>query len=63
MFTTVEAGSVEELFDVLAEAYRAVEATGPARILMSLKTDQRLDRNATMDDKIRRVTGPDQASM
>jgi uncharacterized protein (TIGR00106 family) len=54
MFTTLE-GDLPEIFDLILRMREAVFEAGAVRVGMVLKTDERRDRDATMESKLRRV--------
>jgi uncharacterized protein (TIGR00106 family) len=56
MFTTLE-GDLDQIFDLIRQMQEAVFEAGAERVGTVIKIDDRRDRNATMEDKIRSVEG------
>ena len=54
MFTTLE-GDIDELFALGRRMQEAVFAAGARRVSTVMKIDDRRDRPATMEEKVRRV--------
>ena len=54
MFTTLE-GDVDEIFALIRQMQEAVFDAGAVRVGTVIKVDDRRDRPATMDEKVRRV--------
>jgi uncharacterized protein (TIGR00106 family) len=54
MFTTLE-GDLREIFDLILRMQEAVFAKGAMRVGTVIKVDERRDRTAHMEDKVRRV--------
>lgn len=54
MFTTLE-GSTPEILDLVRRMQEAVFAKGARRVSTVLKIDERRDREAHMEEKVRRV--------
>lgn len=54
MFTTIE-GDLREIFECIIRMHDAVAAMGAGRISSVIKIDDRRDRTATMEDKIKAV--------
>lgn len=54
MFTTLE-GDVDEVFRLIRRMQEAVFAAGAVRVGTVIKMDERRDREATMEDKLRSV--------
>jgi|Deesub1362A_J573_1020465.scaffolds.fasta_scaffold01850_12 uncharacterized protein (TIGR00106 family) len=57
MGTIIEAGCLEELFNVVAKAEKAVLEMGARRVVINLKVDHRVDKEASMEGKVRSVLG------
>lgn len=55
MSTTIEAPDLEALFRVIKESHQAVLKMGAKRIHIDLRVDHRLDKEATIDSKLRAV--------
>jgi uncharacterized protein (TIGR00106 family) len=55
MSTVLEAPDIPTLLGVVEKAHAAVAAMGVKRIHMDLKIDHRLDKDATIDSKLRAV--------
>ena len=55
MSTGIEAPDLETLFRVVQEAHRALLKMGVKRIHIDLRVDHRLDKEATLDSKLRAV--------
>jgi uncharacterized protein (TIGR00106 family) len=55
MSTTIEAPDLATLFRVVQEAHQAILKLGARRIHIDLKVDHRLDKEATIDSKLRAV--------
>jgi len=54
MFTTIE-GDLREIFECIIRMHDAVAAMGAGRISSVIKIDDRRDKTATMEDKIKAV--------
>jgi len=54
MFTTIE-GDLRDIFDCIIRMHDAVAAMGAGRISSVIKVDDRRDKTATMEDKIKAV--------
>jgi len=55
MSTTIEAPDIETLFNVVEKCHEALVKTGAKRIHIDLKVDHRLDRDATIESKLKAV--------
>ena len=55
MCTSVEASSLEEILQAVKVAHEAVVRTGAKRVVTTLKIDDRRDKSATMESKIKAV--------
>lgn len=53
--TQVEAKDVDSVLRAIAAAHAAVKKTGAARIISSIRIDERLDKEQTLADKVRSV--------
>jgi uncharacterized protein (TIGR00106 family) len=51
MSTVIEAHTLDELFDVVKRAEEAVLGAGAQRVVIDLKVDHRVDKDATMNSK------------
>ncbi len=57
MGTIIEAERLEEIFDVVAKAEKAVLEMGARRVVINLKIDHRVDKDASIEGKVRSVVG------
>jgi len=55
MATTIEAKSLDEIFEVIKKAHEAMVEMGVKRIHIDLRIDHRLDKDATIESKKRAV--------
>jgi len=55
MCTSIEAASLEEILHVVKAAHEAVVRTGAKRVVTTLKIDDRRDKAATMEKKMKAV--------
>jgi len=55
MSTTIEAKSLDDIFNVIKKAYEAMVAMGARRIHIDLRIDHRLDKEATIESKKKAV--------
>jgi len=55
MSTSMEAETLDDIFDVIKKAHDAMVEMGAKRIHIDLRIDHRLDRDATMEYKKRAV--------
>ncbi|MCD6480942.1 MAG: MTH1187 family thiamine-binding protein [Thermoplasmata archaeon] len=55
MSTSMEAETLDEIFEVIKKAHDAMVEMGAKRIHIDLRIDHRLDRDATMEYKKRAV--------
>jgi uncharacterized protein (TIGR00106 family) len=53
--TQIEAKDVDSALRAVKAAHAAVRKEGAARIISSIRIDERLDRNQTLEDKVRSV--------
>jgi uncharacterized protein (TIGR00106 family) len=53
--TSLEAASIEEILDAVKAAHLAVVETGAKRVVTTLKIDDRRDKAATMQTKLKAV--------
>jgi uncharacterized protein (TIGR00106 family) len=53
--TSLEAASIDEILDAVKAAHLAVVETGAKRVVTTLKIDDRRDKNATMQTKLKAV--------
>ena len=54
--TSIEAATVEEVLDAVKAAHLAVVETGAKRVVTTLKIDDRRDKPATMETKLKAIT-------
>lgn len=52
MGTCIEARTLEEVLEVVAKAHRAVISSGAKRVVTTIKIDERLDSEHTMEKKL-----------
>ncbi len=57
MSTVVEAKSLDELFSVVKASEEAMLRSGAKRVIIDLKIDHRIDKEATMDSKKLAILG------
>ncbi len=57
MSTVVEASTLDEIFEAVKRGEEAMINEGALRIVIDIKIDHRLDKDATMDSKKRAVLG------
>jgi len=55
MSTSIEAESLEEVLDAVKTAHKAVVKAGAKRVVTTVKIDDRRDKQATMETKMRAV--------
>lgn len=55
MSTSLEVGSLRELFDLIEKANHLLAQMGVRRIITSIKIDMRLDREITLQSKLSRL--------
>lgn len=55
MSTTIEAGDLKGIFDAVEKAHDAIVKMGAKRIHIDLHVDHRLDRNATIESKLKAI--------
>jgi uncharacterized protein (TIGR00106 family) len=55
MSTVIEAGTLEELFKIVQKAHQSVVDAGAERIVTELKIDDRRDKSATIESKLRAI--------
>ena len=55
MATIIETEDIETLFKVVKEAHKAVMKSGAKRVITELKIDDRIDKNVTMESKLKSV--------
>jgi uncharacterized protein (TIGR00106 family) len=53
--TQIEAQSVSEVVEAIKQAHEAARRAGAIRIISSIRIDERLDKNQTLQDKINSV--------
>ena len=57
MSTIIEAETLEDIFKVVKAAEEAMLNAGAKRVIIDLKIDHRVDKDATMESKKRAVLG------
>jgi len=57
MSTTLECVDIDLLFKAVKAAHKAVLMAGPCRVITTLKIDHRTDKEATVDSKMRAISG------
>jgi len=57
MSTVVEARTLDDIFSAVKKAEEAILELGAERVVIDIKVDHRIDKDATMDSKIRAVEG------
>jgi len=55
MATVIETKNLDELFKAVKEAHDAVIKAGAKRLITELKIDHRLDKNATIEAKLKSI--------
>lgn len=55
MSTTIESPDLETLFRVIQDAHRAIAQMGVKRIHIDLRVDHRLDKDASIESKLKAV--------
>jgi len=55
MSTVIEAPDLDSLLRVVADAHAAVKAMGAKRIHIDLRIDHRLDKEATVESKLKAI--------
>jgi uncharacterized protein (TIGR00106 family) len=55
MSTTIEAPDMETLFDVIQKCHQALVKMDVKRIHIDLKVDHRLDKDATIESKLKSI--------
>jgi len=58
MSTILECKDIDLLFKAVNAAHKAVLASGVVRVVTTLKIDDRTDKDATVESKIRAITSP-----
>ena len=53
--TQIQAGSIDEIATAIKEAHAAAKRVGAVRIISSIRIDERLDKEQTLQDKVRSV--------
>ena len=56
--TILECKDIDLLFKAVKVAHRAVLESGAVRVITTLKIDDRTDKEATVDSKMRAIIGP-----
>jgi len=55
MATVIETDDLNKLFNVVQKAHNAVLSSGASRVITELKIDERRDKNATMESKLKSI--------
>jgi uncharacterized protein (TIGR00106 family) len=55
MATVIETEDLQTLFNIVQEAHMAIVNSGAKRVITELKIDDRRDKNATIDTKLRAI--------
>jgi len=55
MSTIIETEKIENLYNIISEANDKLQEMGVRRIITELKIDNRLDKNATIESKLKSV--------
>ena len=58
MSTVLECKDIDLLFKAVKAAHRAVLKSGVQRVITTLKIDDRTDKEATVDSKLRAISSP-----
>jgi uncharacterized protein (TIGR00106 family) len=53
--TSIEAATIDEVFDAVKAAHLAVVETGAKRVVTTVKIDDRRDKAATMETKLKAI--------
>ncbi|MEO9295707.1 MAG: MTH1187 family thiamine-binding protein [Nitrososphaera sp.] len=53
--TQMEATGIDAVLNAIRAAHDATQAAGATRIISSIRIDQRLDKDQTLEDKVRSV--------
>ncbi len=53
--TQIEAGSIDEVIKAIKEAHAAAKRAGATRVISSIRIDERLDKDQTLQDKVQSV--------
>lgn len=54
--TQMEADSLEQILEAVSVAHKAARNSGGKRIISSIRIDERLDKEQSLDDKVRSVS-------
>lgn len=57
MSTSIEAGSMKEIFEVVEKADAVLAEMGAGRIITTIKIDHRLDKEITIETKMEAIRG------
>ena len=55
MSTVIEVKTLEEIFNVVKEAEEAMLKSGAKRVIIDIKIDHRIDKDATMNSKLKAI--------
>ena len=55
MGTAIEAETLDDIFDAVKKGHDAILDMGAKRIVINLKVDDRLDKDASMEKKLRSI--------
>ena len=53
MATIIEVDNIDTLFNVISDAHKSVQNAGAKRIITEIKIDDRSDKNASIESKIK----------
>ena len=53
MSTIIETENIETLFKIVTEAHKEVQKSGTDRLITEIKIDDRTDKNATIESKLK----------
>jgi uncharacterized protein (TIGR00106 family) len=56
MGTIIEGDSLEQIFNIIRQAHESIFEAGAARVITSIKIDERRDKSRTMEEKVQAVT-------
>ena len=55
MATVIETDDLNKLFNAVQKAHNAVLSSGASRVITELKIDERIDKNATIESKLKSI--------
>lgn len=56
MSTIIETRNLDDLFSIISDAHKSILDMGVKRIIIDLKIDDRRDKNATINSKVKSVS-------